>query len=831
MSSSFLRVPPANQACPEYPPADPAISYTFPLDPFQQWAVAALHKDENVLVTAKTGSGKTLVAEYAIALQLAAGRRVFYTTPIKSLSNQKYHDLKHLFPAASVGILTGDIKSNPDAQIVVMTTEILRNLLFKATTATAALGTAGAVRMEGVGAVVFDEVHYINDPDRGHVWEECLILMPPDIRLVLLSATIAAPEAFASWIGTIKQVPCWLLATTYRIVPLVHAIWDPHGSGKVLKDRDEAPPDLATYREWLRNRAVTADAADAWKKSVQVAAKAGERPSGTKVKPPSFQHQLNDCIRTMAEKELLPALVFSFSRKECEALAEKVPGSLLTSSEEADVRHILSFHLHRHAAVLEGLPQYHQITRLLERGIAYHHSGLLPLLKEGVELLFARGFVKVLFCTESLAIGVNLPARSVVFTGLEKPAEDGFRPLRYDEYSQMAGRAGRRGKDTRGFVFYLPRRDPVSPEILRGVMGGALPTLQSRIQFHYDFVLKAVHLASAGAGSTVPLWERLLEKSYWMVQREGALSALRKELETAHEALATQQSKLTAAQRAAFEERADLEQKARTLTNAKQKAAKLALKRWTEEHDTAAWRLAEATWRKECDTQATVLAIQTEWDAAISGGLSDRLTPILRALREWGLVDGYASNVRLSETEPAFPTLSHAGILATEVNEGNPILMTKLYLSGLLAAKTATEIVGTLAAFITDGIPGDVGIADVPPLLPAVFRQLQDWCVQGERIDRNHGIESPPTFWRVHPYWDTVVTAWMEGTDAATLVRDFGLYEGNLMRGLLKVANLVDEWLAMATFCGDLDMLDCMRDVRGTLLRGIAQPESLYLRM
>ncbi len=855
--TSYLRIPPnLTEACPEYPPADPAISYTFPLDPFQQWAVAAIHRSENVLVTAKTGSGKTLVAEYAIAHQLAAGRRVFYTTPIKSLSNQKYHDLKHLFPAASVGILTGDIKSNPDAQIVVMTTEILRNLLFKASTATAALGTAGAVRLEGVGAVVFDEVHYINDPDRGHVWEESLILMPPEIRLVLLSATIDQPAAFAEWIGSIKQVPCWLLATTYRIVPLTHSLWS-QGLKEtlVLKDRDEAPADVGLYREWLRGREARLDAHDDWKKTVAAAKRAGESAGGRdgKVKLQSFPHQLNECIATMKARDLLPALFFSFSRKECERFAEKVAGSLLTSSEEADVKHILSFHLHRHAEVLQHLPQYHQLVRLLERGIAFHHSGLLPLLKEGVEILFQRGFVKVLFCTESLAIGVNLPARSVVFTGLEKPCGSGggsggggggFRPLRYDEYAQMAGRAGRRGKDVRGHVFYLPARDPLPAEELRGVMSGSLPSLQSRIQFHYDFVLKAVHLASSAAvvEGGAPLWERLVEKSYWTVQREAILTQLKAEGAAAAQVLEAQRARITAAQRAALEERADLEVKARVLTNAKQKAAKLALRQWTEEHTGATWKMAETAWLREKELEKHAEGLAAEWEAAAHMGIADRIAPILRALRQWGFVEGFASSASLAATAAAAteatatatatatPTLTHVGVLATEVNEGNPILMVKLYQSGILAKKTAAEIVGTLASFILDAVPAE-GCESLGPIVREAQVQLDAWAAHGRRMDRECGVDSPPTFWSTHPFWANIMASWMDGADAAILVRDYGVYEGNLMRSILKTANLVEEWTAMATFCGDLEMLDHMKDVRGQLLRGLAQPESLYLRL
>ncbi len=812
----MLRIPNLSEACPEYPPADPSISYTFPLDPFQQWAVAALHRNENVLVTAKTGSGKTLVAEYAIAHQLAAGKRVFYTTPIKSLSNQKYHDMKKLFPEASVGILTGDIKSNPDAQIVIMTTEILRNLLFKSTTATATLGIAGAASMDGVGAVVFDEVHYINDVDRGHVWEECLILMPPSIRLVLLSATIDQPAAFAAWLGEIKQIPCWLLATTYRIVPLVHSLWTPGlKENLVLKDRDEAQANTEVYRAWLRSREAVKDAADDWKRTVGAAKKAGESAAGRegKVKLQSFQHQLNECITTMKTKELLPALFFSFSRKECERFADKVAGSLLTSSEEADVKHIISFHLHRYGEELQRLPQYGQLIRLLERGIAFHHSGLLPVLKEIVEILFAKGFVRVLFCTESLAIGVNLPARSVVFTGLEKPCggpEGGFRPLRYDEYAQMAGRAGRRGKDTRGFVFYLPAREPLPAEELRGVLSGSLPTFQSRIQFHYDFVLKAVHMASTSE-SEVPLWETLLSKSYWTIQRNEVLRELAAAKEEAERTVG--KSMLSEEQRNAFAERDDLEVKARTLTNAKQKAAKLALRRWQEEHTSATWRTAEKQWNSLCENKKQLDEAEAAHRAAEAGGIEDRIEPVLGALKDWEF---------LQDTK-----LTHLGVLATEVNEGNPILIAKLYESGLLKDQSAEEIVAILATFVLDAIPKEAESTEWP--CKDIAKHVASWAEQGRRLDSLHRISSPPEFWDTHPFWGAVVSRWLEGADAGVVVHEFGIFEGNLMRTLLKVSNLLQEWTAMATFCGDVEMLDKLKDVQ--VLRGVVQPESIYLRI
>jgi len=301
---SFLSIPSTQSPPVDYPPADPAISYTFPLDVWQQQAIVAIHKNHNILVTAKTGSGKTLVGEYQIAYSLKEHKRIFYTTPIKSLSNQKFHDLKKLFPTASVGILTGDIKFNPEADIIVMTTEILRNLLFKANTATAKLGTAGTITLDNLGAVIFDEVHYINDPERGHVWEETLILLPPTVRLILLSATIDSPEIFAGWLGAAKQHPIVLLKTTHRIVPLVHGVYDnstPLAQPPLqpLKTGDEAPFQPHVYNAWLRQREDQLKAKDKWAEHVKAAHKIGESIAGS-----SDKIKIKSCTRHTTNAQL-----------------------------------------------------------------------------------------------------------------------------------------------------------------------------------------------------------------------------------------------------------------------------------------------------------------------------------------------------------------------------------------------------------------------------------------------------------------------------------------------------------------------------------------------
>lgn len=838
MASTFLHIP-SNTTHPVLPD-DPAIVYPFPLDTWQAHAVAAIHAGHNVLVTAKTGSGKTLVGEYQIAYSLSQGKRVFYTTPIKSLSNQKFHDLKQLFPSHTVGIMTGDMKSNPEADIVVMTTEILRNLLFKQSTPTATIGIAGQISLSNVGAVVFDEVHYINDPDRGHVWEETLILLPPEVQLILLSATIDSPDEFASWLGEAKRRPITLLKTTHRIVPLIHGIFDPSTPKdslplRPLKIGDDDPYNGAVYTQWLKERSARAKAADDWAAKVGVAKTTGESVAGSKdkVKLQNFTHTLNQCVQELHERDLMPALFFVMSRKDCERYATQVAGSLVTSTDTANIRHIMKFHLHPYDETLRHLPQYHQLTTLLERGIAFHHSGVLPLLKEIVELLFARGLIKVLFCTETFAVGLNMPARTVVFLDMKKPAceGNGFRPFRADEYIQMAGRAGRRGKDSRGVVLYLPARQPVEPDELRSVFCGGLQPLESRLQFHYDFMLKAIYNTQSGASTSGRLWETLMDASFWQAQRHIAARAAERELADKEAALS--HIALSDAQRIELEHRDKLKNDLKRLTNAAKRKVAADLEQWSMRHAGPQWHVAAEAYEQYKQIYTECLKLRYLLDELTSRDHSARITPLLQALGDWGALHPSTHPDHL-----ALPTLSRFGILATEVNEANPLLIARLYESQILKDAPASQIVAVLASTIVDreALDKTVHPYDLPPSIPLhvknVLVKMDEWGQQGSQIDAKYRIESPEYFWSLSTLWVQIAYDWVvHKKSAAEIATMYGMYEGNLMRGIHKLSAIVNEWTSMATYLADVDMLETIKNLPELILRDIAVPESLYLRL
>jgi ATP-dependent RNA helicase HelY len=406
--------------------------YEFPLDRFQIEAIDALDAGKSVLVAAPTGSGKTVVAEYAVAAALAGGRRAFYTAPIKALSNQKYHDLCTVHGASSVGLLTGDNAINGDAPVVVMTTEVLRNMIY---------GRSSA--LHHLGVVVLDEVHYLQDTYRGPVWEEVIIHLPHPVRLVCLSATVSNAEELADWISTVRG-PTAAIIEDRRPVTLQNLIM----IGDRTSERLHLLPTLVDGRPNPEASRLDEEADRGW------------RGGGTRhrARRRLFTPRRADVVERLDDEGMLPAIYFIFSRAACDDAAQHCLdiGLRLTTGPERDrIRELVDDRLgdmdDRDLAVLG----YGRFLAALEAGIASHHAGMVPPFKEVVEACFVEGLAKVVFATETLAVGVNMPARSVVIEKLSKYRGDQHQFLTPGEYTQLTGRAGRRGIDVVGHAIVL----------------------------------------------------------------------------------------------------------------------------------------------------------------------------------------------------------------------------------------------------------------------------------------------------------------------------------------------------------------------------------------
>jgi len=801
----------------------PSNPYTFPLDPFQQHAISAISKDENVLVCAKTGSGKTLVGEYQIYHSLKKGKRVFYTTPIKSLSNQKFYDLKKLFKDASVGIMTGDIKFRPDAQIVIMTTEILRNLLYKKGATTEHLGLTASISMDDLDAVIFDECHYINDKDRGKIWEETMILLPPTVNLVMLSATLDHPEYFVKWLGELKQKKIHLIETQYRIVPLTHNLLDKDYKLIPLMTSNEIY-DEKIYIDWLRAQRGIQDERKTFQKKVKDARQSGfEGAVDGKVQTYSFVHQMNTTIRMLEKEELLPALFFVLSRKQCEAYAHKVDGSLLSTSDTSAVKHIITFHLHRHMNELEKVPQYHKIYDLLCRGIAFHHSGLLPLLKEIIEILFSKGYVKIMFCTETFAVGLNMPTKTVLFAGFKKYDDQtgGMRLLRTDEYIQMAGRAGRRGKDDKGVVIYLPDREPIEPNEMKGMMKGSKPPIQSRMDFHYDFILKTIQ---ASEEPEEPLkWLSIMEQSYWFQQRQKQIQSVNHDISNCEKKL--NNIKVEEPFFTICDKRYELELKIKQTVNAARKDIQKQLDTIKNKQLGPKWIIAWTNYNLVRTLEIELEKLKD--DKYFLESHQESIIPAVKFLKEIG----YLKNDEALTLKNDDLTLK--GILATEINEGHQILMTELYTRELLHRLSGEEIVTVLGCFMegkeTEDSPSitELNISnEVSIVLKEIKNMTQEYQILEDKI--GYPIKD---YWNISTIMIEPIKRWIEGENASIICQEHGLFEGNFIRSIMKMANMLDEWLTMATYCQHTEQVDKIIEVRQKIIRDIVISDSLYLHL
>ncbi|MFH1103657.1 MAG: DEAD/DEAH box helicase, partial [Actinomycetota bacterium] len=406
--------------------ADYLAGLPFDPDRFQAEAGAAIDRGETVVVCAPTGSGKTVVAEAAVARALGRGERALYTTPLKALSNQKFGDFRRRLGAEAVGLLTGDNSINGRAPVVVMTTEVLRNMMY-----------AASPDLADVGVVVLDEVHYLQDRARGPVWEEIIIHLDPGIRLVCLSATVANAEEFAGWIEA-RRGATTLVVETERPVPLesVYLLRDRWEGGRLRL--------LPVFEDGARRRP------NGRLSAMLRAHDAGHRRYG----PP----RRTETCEFLRQEGLLPAIYFIFSRAGCNGAAAAMVdhGLRLTTAEEAAA---IGAAAAEHTAHLDtgdlGVLGYGRWLAGLEAGVAPHHAGLVPAFKETVEHLFAAGLVKLVFATETLSLGINMPARAVVLESLTKFSGEGHELLQAGDYTQLTGRAGRRGIDRRGTAVVL----------------------------------------------------------------------------------------------------------------------------------------------------------------------------------------------------------------------------------------------------------------------------------------------------------------------------------------------------------------------------------------
>src|SRR6266540_2044517 len=485
--------------------------YPFPLDDFQVTAIGALDERESVLVAAPTGSGKTIVAEYAVNRALEGGQKAFYTTPLKALSNQKFGDFVARYGAGRVGLLTGDNSINSEAPVVVMTTEVLRNMLYEQSST-----------LEGLQHVVLDEVHYLQDPYRGAVWEEVLIHLPLTVSVVCLSATVSNAEQFGEWIGTLRG-PTRVIIEERRPVPLEH---------HYLIGRELHPMHAEVDGQLIPNPYIVSLEQRELRVNTRYRRSSGAQQLHRQSRPREghrrfFVPRREDVVEVLAQEGMLPVIYFVFSRAGCDRSVEFLMSSGVRLTAAADEERIREFAEMRSAWMAEedlATLGFYEFREALAAGIASHHAGMLPLFKETEEELFKGGLVKVVFATETLSLGINMPARTVVIEDLWKFQGERHELLTPGEYTQLTGRAGRRGIDALGHAVVVVQRN-VAFERVASLASTRTYELTSSFRPSYNMAVNLVR------NYTRDQAHHLLNSSFAQFLADRGVVALEREIE------------------------------------------------------------------------------------------------------------------------------------------------------------------------------------------------------------------------------------------------------------------------------------------------------------
>lgn len=792
--------------------------YSFELSPFQKFALDAVDAGHNVLVCAGTGSGKTLIAEYVIQHK-RRGKKVLYTAPIKALSNCLLHEFTNKYTDISFGIMTGDIKFNPDADCIIMTTEILRNLLYNKKITTSCVDLSIEIDVwNDVSAVIFDEVHYIADNSRGKVWEECLVLLPPSIQLVMLSATIERPDKFGQWIENIKQVPVTLSMTHHRVVPLNHYVYFQFSSKFLKVDKLNYHEKYHHQLSPLMNAKNEFDRAF-YDTCVRIQKK-------WKQFMPA-KSTLNEVSRLLRRDKLLPCIMFTLSRRKCEEYAQSIACSFHDHVEAQTTLKTFDSLLRQtgHFDTLKVLPEYHILRNLLQKGIAYHHSGLYHLFKEAVEMLLShknsegqyQPLVKLLFATETFAVGVNMPTKCVCYTGLTKFSDGQFRLLESHEYKQMSGRAGRRGIDTEGVAILLPNLYNLPTRVdAERMMNGGNKSIVSKFTPNFQFVLKLLMIGGM---------DRFLEQTL-----------LREELRTEASILTTRLESLKGAAPpttlsedilSTCEEYSKLQSEFVPGTNIrytqkqKQKNGKKMVKirkqmgasfqtLYTEYEKIHRERLKQQELEYQLESNGTYI--------------QSKVTQVCDFLQHLKMLD----LARPDQSGLSKYGVPLKGVIASQINECNEIYFTEFLVQGLFDGLSPTGIVVLASLFIEskeEVYPSDLDIS--ASLRASINRAFQIQNSILESVDRHRVYLD--YVWDLscasaHPMID-----WMQGKSLTHMYETYGYFCGNFVKDCIKINNIVQDIVKMSKALGKLDVMEQASLVESLLIRDDVNVESLYV--
>lgn len=803
--------------------------YSFPLSSFQKYAIEAIVEGHHILVTAHTGSGKTLPAEFAIEYFVSKGKKVIYTCPIKALSNQKFYEFTNKFPHISFGVITGDIKANPEADVLIMTTEILLNKLYQNNSETKMSSFDMDIQTE-LGCVVFDEVHYINDADRGKVWEQSIMMLPLHIQMVMLSATIDQPEKFALWCQTrgkkgddANQKNVYLTTTYERVVPLTHYsfITTNNGIFKVIKDKvlEKQIKDDTNKIFTIQSSNGTFDEVHYFKMKKHLDLFENKRVFVKR------SHILNQVCKYMVENEMLPALCFVLSRKQLEVCAKEITQPLLEFDSKVayNVRRECEQIMRKLPNFQEylELPEYLNMVSLLEKGIAIHHAGVMPVLREMVELLYAKGYIKLLFATETFAVGINMPTKTTIFTSLEKFDGKGMRMLYSHEYTQMAGRAGRRGIDKIGNVIHLNNLfKNLDITSYKKMMQGKPQTLVSKFKISYNLILNLINIGDKNFTQFAQssMIQDDIDKELGLLYYK--ISELNCEIEKSNKFIPYLKTP-----RSVLEEYIDISLKRPTSVNKKRKDIDRRMQQIREEYVSLDKDIASI--QKQFANEKELIELQEKFSNT-EQFLNNNVVNILNFLKDEGFVQEIDGDIKLT----------FKGMIASNLHEIQCLTFGNFLEAKKFEELESKQLVAIFSCF-TNITTSDEVRAIVPfsydKVVQNIICELRNSYEMYIKKEDDRVIDSDADY---NMHFDLIdyVMEWCDAKDVIEcklilqkIAIEKEVFLGEFVKALLKINNICSEIEKIAENMGEIAFLNRLREIPALTLKFVVTNQSLYI--
>lgn len=727
--------------------------FPFELDDFQKEACEIIDNGESVVVCAPTGAGKTVIAQHAINNALKQGCRIFYTTPLKALSNQKFYDFCEQYGADKVGLLTGDTSINRGAQIVIMTTEVFRNMLY---------GTnfgAVADNLKDVRYVVLDEVHYMNDEQRGTVWEESIIYCPTNIQIIALSATVANCDELTNWINTVHS-KTKLVNTDFRPVPLRFFYFDSSQPYKLLP--------LLTPDGKLNNKIKP------------------EKPQWARGKDKRKKTYVKQIIQNLADNDMLPAIYFTFSRKKCDEQMEKCSGlGLNTRKEQEEIKAFIE------EFIAENPHLYgNKHIEYLIQGVASHHAGLLPAWKNLVEKLFQKGLIKVVFATETLAAGINMPARSTVISSTSKRTDSGHRMLTANEFLQMSGRAGRRGMDEVGYVTVVGTPFQTPEEVAELVLSDSNP-LESKFSPSYSMVLNLLQRFNLEES------KELILKSFGYYSSDYRLKPILFQLEQYDKEIEERSficpNKLSDNKMLEYD-------KLRFLYVQNRQTYKKIVKQEKSKHRPLSPEVVEFGKRNKeelhklqtfaCDT--CKLYKKHSKNLEVLKRIDSKKKKLLKEIEKqkdiyWNKFIAHRAVLKeYGYIQNDYPT--EKGKTTSQIRSENELYLAEIIFSGVLENLTPSQLAGVICALTTEELRIEIPYIPFSEPVRKTLNQIRNIKRKLEKVQSKYDIEAPLY---INPYFSSLIELWVEGAEWETVSEQIEIGEGDIVRAFKRVVDVL----------------------------------------